>query len=173
MKSEAPFGRIVAAIGPHPCGRQPLRGLTLVELLIAITVVGLLAAIALPAYHDYRHQVNVRIAVEDIAAMSLVIGIACANQGECPAALPASMRGKLDPWRRPYRYLALGGRDSMGPARKDLSLVPINSDFDLYSAGPDGVSWPPLTAAGSLDDIVRANDGKFVGVASDYGASPR
>ena len=55
-----------------------------------------------------------------------------------------------------------------GNARKDHSLVPINSDFDLYSMGPDGQSSPPLTARQSRDDIVRANNGNFVGVAADY-----
>jgi general secretion pathway protein G len=46
--------------------------------------------------------------------------------------------------------------------------VPVNSTFDLYSLGPDGKSSPPFTAAPSQDDIVRANDGGFIGLASDY-----
>jgi general secretion pathway protein G len=46
--------------------------------------------------------------------------------------------------------------------------VPINSDFDLYSVGRDGQSAPALTAKVSQDDIVRANNGGFVGLASDY-----
>jgi hypothetical protein len=50
----------------------------------------------------------------------------------------------------------------------DHSLVPINTDFDLYSMGPDGRNSPPLTAKHSRDDIVRANNGAFIGVASDY-----
>jgi len=46
--------------------------------------------------------------------------------------------------------------------------VPINSDYDLYSKGPDGLSLKPLTAAPSRDDIVRANNGSFIGIAADY-----
>jgi general secretion pathway protein G len=52
--------------------------------------------------------------------------------------------------------------------RKDKNLVPINSEYDLYSVGPDGRSVGPLTAKHSRDDIVMANDGRFIGVASDY-----
>ena len=52
--------------------------------------------------------------------------------------------------------------------RKDKKLVPLNSDYDLYSMGPDGESKPPLTAKASKDDIVRANDGEFVGLAERY-----
>jgi len=56
----------------------------------------------------------------------------------------------------------------MGQARKDRFLVPLNSDYDLYSAGKDGESRPPLSAQMSQDDIVRANDGAYIGLASQY-----
>ena len=72
----------------------------------------------------------------------------------------------LDPWGRPYEYLNITLSPSL--ARKDLALHPINSDFALYSKGKDGASQPPLTAATSRDDIVRANDGQFIGLASTY-----
>ena len=52
--------------------------------------------------------------------------------------------------------------------RKDKNLVPVNTDYDLYSMGEDGRSVGPFTAKASRDDIVRANDGGFVGLAADY-----
>lgn len=52
--------------------------------------------------------------------------------------------------------------------RKDRFLVPINSDFDLYSMGKDGESVAPLNAAKSRDDVVRAANGAFVGLASKF-----
>jgi general secretion pathway protein G len=64
-----------------------------------------------------------------------------------------------------------GGQEGGGaPAqpRKDRFLVPINSDFDLYSMGKDRDTVAPLTAKKSHDDIVRANDGAFVGLASEF-----
>jgi len=60
------------------------------------------------------------------------------------------------------------GAGTAGQARKDRNLVPINSDFDLYSVGRDGQSAPALTAKVSQDDVVRANNGGFVGLARDY-----
>lgn len=60
-----------------------------------------------------------------------------------------------------------GGGGQIQP-RKDRFLVPINSDFDLYSMGKDRETVAPLTAKKSHDDIVRANDGAFVGLASDF-----
>lgn len=55
-----------------------------------------------------------------------------------------------------------------GQMRKDQAMVPINSDYDLCRKGPDGVSVKPLIANDSRDDIIRASNGSFIGLASDY-----
>ena len=80
------------------------------------------------------------------------------------------MHTMQDPWGNPYQYLNLSDPKlkGKGQARKDHNLVPINSDFDLYSMGKDGASVSPLTAKASRDDIVRANNGRFIGRAKDY-----
>lgn len=65
-------------------------------------------------------------------------------------------------------YAAAGGNASRGTPRKDRFLHPINSDYDLYSMGKDGESVEPLTAQKSHDDIIRANDGSFVGLAVEF-----
>ena len=75
---------------------------------------------------------------------------------------------KKDPWGNDYQYLNIAKEKGKGKLRKDKNLVPINSDFDLYSMGPDGSSVAPLTARASRDDIVRANDGGFVGLAGNF-----
>jgi general secretion pathway protein G len=53
-------------------------------------------------------------------------------------------------------------------ARKDRSLVPLNTDYDLYSMGKDGQTQAPLTSSVSDDDVIRANDGGYVGLAEQY-----
>ena len=79
------------------------------------------------------------------------------------------MAGMTDPWDQPYLYLRIdGGGNVQGQVRKDRNLNPINSDFDLYSMGPDGRTVPPLTAPRSHDDLVRARNGSFIGVAEDF-----
>jgi general secretion pathway protein G len=74
----------------------------------------------------------------------------------------------LDPWGHPYQYVNHNEPNTRGLWRRDKNIVPINSDFDVFSMGKDGASRPPLTAAASRDDIVRANNGAFIGLASDY-----
>ena len=76
--------------------------------------------------------------------------------------------GGGDPWGNPYQYLNFADTKGKGAMRKDRFLVPINSYFDLYSIGKDGQSVPPLTAKVSKDDIIWANDGDYVGLASQY-----
>ncbi len=60
------------------------------------------------------------------------------------------------------------GNGSKGKPRKDRFLHPINSDYDLYSMGKDGETVEPLTAKKSHDDVIRANDGSFVGLAVEF-----
>jgi general secretion pathway protein G len=146
-------------------------GFTIVEILIVIAIGGTLAAIAIPRYADYRERIKVAQAVIDLRALSLLINSYQLDARTYPLNLAAvGNAGKLDPWGRPYVYLnlqnpALKGK---GQARKNKNLVPINSDYDLYSLGKDGDSSGPLTAKASRDDVLRANDGAFFGLAGDY-----
>jgi general secretion pathway protein G len=153
--------------------RHKFLGLTLIELLIAIAIIGTLAAIAIPTYIGYSQNAKVQSAITDIKTISLVIE-KFKNDGDgmsVPASLAAvNYATYLDPWGNPYQYLniqALGGH-GCGHCRKDRFVVPINTDYDLYSMGKDGQSSPPLTAARSRDDIIRANDGAYIGPAQGY-----
>ena len=143
-------------------------GFTIIELMIVLAIVGLLAMVALPAYQDYTKRVDINSASSDIKVIGLAITDYNLSNGGLPASLATiGMDGLADAWGNPYQYI---NHDTAPPGhrRKDKNLVPINSDYDLYSMGEDGMSVAPLTAAHSRDDIVRANNGKYVGVAEDY-----
>ncbi len=49
-----------------------------------------------------------------------------------------------------------------------MSTVPLNTDYDLYSMGPDGNTAAPITAQAGYDDIIRASDGEYIGPASQF-----
>ena len=143
------------------------RGFTFVEVLITLAIVAVLLFVATPSYSSYRERTRVNQAIFDIVAISAQVKAYELDNRAYPDNLLQIGASKLDPWGRPYVYNPFQGGDK-GQARKDKNLVPINSDFDLYSVGKDGESRAPLHAKWSRDDVVRANDGGFVGLASDY-----
>lgn len=145
------------------------RGFTLVELVLVVGLLGVLMSLAIPSWNDWRDKLRTKQAADDIIAIGSVIDQHLTDTGVLPASLAAIKRGGLkDPWGNGYAYLPLIDANAKGHARKDHSLVPLNSDYDLYSKGPDGASASPLTAKASRDDILRANNGRFVGPASLY-----
>lgn len=145
-------------------------GLTLIELLIAIAIIGTLAAVVIPTYIGYTENAKVQSAITDIKTISLVIE-KFKSDGDgmsVPVSLAAvNYANYLDPWGNPYQYLNIQTAGK-GQCRKDRFVVPINTDYDLYSMGKDGKSQPPLTAKDSRDDIIRANDGVYIGPAQGY-----
>jgi general secretion pathway protein G len=164
------FARDRAADGDLGHDPSAQTGLTLVELLIMLAIVGTLSAIIVPSVVGVVDDDRNQQAAADILEMSVRIDQYIMDFGVPPDSLAqAGVTRNRDPWGRPYEYLNVFN-DGPGPPkpRKDHFLVPLNSDYDLYSVGPDGRSQSPLTAQASRDDIVRANNGGYIGLASEY-----
>lgn len=147
-------------------------GFTVLELIIALCVAGIMSTIAVPLYGAIVERANVAQAVADIGMLDMRLERHFANNFRYPDSLDELPGVQLiDPWGQPYRYLRILDNDEpglQGRLRKDRNLVPINSDYDLYSNGGDGDTRPPLTAGPSLDDVVRAADGSFVGIGEEF-----
>jgi general secretion pathway protein G len=142
-------------------------GFTLVELMVALGMVAVLATLALPMYRGWQDKIKTTQAQEDIIAMSMVIDAFIEDNQRPPTSLTEVGRNGLkDPWGHAYVYADLS--DPKAKPRKDHSLHPLNTDYDLCSKGPDGATAIPLTAKASRDDILRATNGRFVGPASQF-----
>ena len=170
MKPTPPAQAEHRAPAAAPAGRRRrLAGMTLLEVLAALTVVGVLAAVALPNFSQYIERGRYAQAAADIRTIEQqIVRFGIERNGRLPDALAELGIALNDPWGRPYQYLNVTAVANRGAVRKDRALNPINTDFDLYSTGPDGRSVPPLTAAHSRDDVVRARNGQFVGKAEDF-----
>ena len=146
------------------------RGFSLVELLMAIAILGLLAGIAYPAYVGYTDRADRAQAMADIREMeNLIERFYVATQRLPNSLADIGMAGKQDPWGNPYQFLnhANVKGNGKGQFRSYKGTVPINTDYDLYSMGKDGQSQRPLTAKASRDDIVRGLNGEFIGMGSE------
>jgi len=145
------------------------RGFSLVETAIVIAIGAILLAIVVPGVQAYLERGRVAQAVLEIGDISTAIRKTVKSTGVVPDSLDAAgFGGRVDPWGHPYEYFNLISSKGNGQARKDKKLAPLNSDFDLYSVGSDGQTAASLVNAKSRDDIVRARDGGFVGLASDF-----
>ena len=144
------------------------RGFTAIEILIVLLIIAAMAWIGIPAYQGYIARTQVVDAVTTITRMSQDIKDYEKRMGNLPATLAdVNYAGRVDPWGRSYVYLNLRATHGAG-ARKDKGLKPLNSDFDLYSVGPDGVTALSLSNSAARDDVLRARDGGFYGTAEEF-----
>jgi general secretion pathway protein G len=148
--------------------RRPA-GFTLVEAVIVLMILGLVIAVALPAYDRYIERARVAETIVAVGEISKGIRKWEMAKGALPDSLGEAGYGTYtDPWGYPYEYLNLRTSKGNGQARKDKKLSPLNSDFDLYSIGRDGLTAASLGNKASRDDIVRARDGAFIGTAEEF-----
>ena len=146
-----------------------MRGFTLVEIVLVLAVMGILLAIAIPSAERYLERSRIAETTAAISEMQKTIRDYDRTKGALPDGLnEVGFDTKRDAWGQGYEYLNLRTLKGNGKARKDKSLKPLNSDFDLYSVGADGVTAPSLTAKAARDDVVRARDGRFIGTAAEF-----
>jgi general secretion pathway protein G len=161
------------------------KGITFLELLVALVITAILALFAVPMFGKSGVDcdnlnarqgplMRARIAqvTGDIGMLHMAIGKFELSNRRYPASLAEVGLDHLkDPWGNPYQYLVVFGREDVGPVRKDHDMKPVNTGYDVYSMGPDGVTASPFTSTGGQDDIVMANDGDYFGLACQYNGS--
>ncbi len=161
---------------PSPGIHSPRKAFTLIEALLIVAIIGTLLALLIPSYANLLDKSRTNRAITDISRISQKLDEFLSDHGVLPETLDELMQhtkplSLTDPWGNPYEYLVILGKDKsdiQGIWRKDRFMVPINSDYDLYSMGKDEESQAPLTANASWDDIIRANDGAYIGLAHEY-----
>ncbi len=141
-------------------GRSSEAGMTLIELLAALAIVSSLASMAIPKYRQFVQTARTARALGDIQAIETTLD----SRDSLPDDLASTGQNLSDPWGQPYIYVKFPN----GAPRLDRFGVVTNTTYDLYSVGPDGASSASLNAGVSVDDVVRANDGGFIGLASKY-----
>jgi len=118
------------------------KGFTLIELMIVIAIIGILAAVALPAYQDYTLKAKVSEVI--LAADNCKTSVSEAYQSGTTAQFPAAN--------------GFGCENTAGPVSKYVNTVTTNGNGEIIvkaqgtgSAGIDGnvLSLEPQDANGN------------------------
>lgn len=163
--------RLPSADSSQPRNRpRRERGFSAVEMLIVMGIILTLAGIAIPSLQSAIDAAKVAKAVGDIHTMEGdIMTYQVSHDSTLPHSLADIGRGDLlDPWGTPYQYLNMADDPLRSRVRLDRFLHPFNSDYDLYSKGKDRLSAPAISVAVSADDVIRANNGAYVGLASQF-----
>ena len=171
--------------------RRSQKGVTLIELMISITILAILMSFALYYFGgpgidckdrnpvrapsvgrpcpmcSYVQQAKIASAIGSIGAVYMTIErYRLAHNDQLPGEGDIDIGD--DPWGNPYVFFSFENVNGNGPKRKFKSAVPVNSQYDLYSMGPDGKTATPMVSTPGGDDIVIAADGQYIGIACYY-----
>jgi len=103
---------------PGPRSRNN-NGFTLTELMIVIVIIAVLATITTPSYYAAAEIAKVRRAIVEMRRISYDILSYQGRHGVLPDDLDEVGHGdQLDPWGRPYEYLALETVDDVVVPKK-------------------------------------------------------
>ncbi|HXE97655.1 MAG TPA: prepilin-type N-terminal cleavage/methylation domain-containing protein [Dongiaceae bacterium] len=137
-------------------------GYTLVELVVVVGIIAALAMMAVPSFREYVKTAKNNACASDLRIIDKAVTAYYIERNVLPANLTeVGMNTLLDPWKNNYVYhnLSLAGP----PPLQDIAGAELNTDYDLYCKGEDGLSDPVAGVPGNEDDIARANDGYFIG----------
>jgi general secretion pathway protein G len=138
-------------------------------MLMVVTIVLTVAALAIPSLMASVDQAKVAKAAGDMRTIQEEISLYQTTYQAMPDDLSQVGYGNyLDPWGNPYQFYNLATNKGNGMPRLDRFLLPLNEDYELYSMGKNGRSAAAITAPDSIDDVVRAGSGSYMGLGSLY-----
>jgi general secretion pathway protein G len=129
-------------------GRRPLRGFTLIEIMVVITILGILAALIVPRVVGRTDDARIAAAKQDIASLMQALKLYRLDNGAYPTTeqgLKALLaRPTLEPvpqnWKQGgYLERSTPPKDPWGNEYKYLNPG-LKGEIDVFSYGRDGAA---------------------------------
>ena len=109
-------------------------GFTLVEILIVVVILGILAAIAIPAYQDYSIRAKVSEAINTASPAKLAVAEFYQSEGNFPTNRTASGASQVDTKYVNGLTITSDG-SAAGPARIFIDVDEAETGVDTVAAG--------------------------------------
>jgi len=145
------------------------QGIGIIEFCIALIIAALVIGTITPVYLRIIEKKRIDYTINEIVEFQRDINRFERKFNRYPNDLSEIYPTiPIDPWGTPYHYQNIRNAQGMVNTRTNNDLAPINGDYDLFSAGPDKLTLPPVSASESRDDIIRGRNGNFIGIATEF-----
>ena len=141
--------------------RSMQKGFTLIELMIVVAIIGILAAVALPAYQDYT--VRAKVSEIILAASSGKVAVAEAAQAGGSMGAIASIANQQSKFVESVGYVATDASNGVITAigRGEPKVTGAGVQFAGVLAANGQVTWT-CTAAPVAGSVTLLMEGKYL-----------